>query len=301
MSLASIVRVMGGDLYAGGRRANIPAPGHSHANRSVSLLLDRDRVVIHTFNGCDWREVLAALQERGLVDADGRLAGPGLGPASREELGRFARVARAQAIWAEGRPVGGSLSERHARLRTISRPLPAALRHHAALALAAYRGQGAARPAMLAAIHDAEGELCGVEATYLAVDGTRARMALPRKTLGRATSGCAVRLDPAAAHMLVAEGVFTALSASERFDLPAWALLSVGNLRAWSPPLGVRRVTIAADAGAVGEAGAAVLSGRLQRLGLVVTVTAPPAPSLDWNDAAKAEAEVRRKGRDRGG
>ncbi|HEX5264496.1 MAG TPA: toprim domain-containing protein [Phenylobacterium sp.] len=291
MSLAGIVRVMGGDLYAGGHRANIPAPGHSHADRSVSLLLDCDRVVVHTFNGCDWREVLAVLQERGLVDADGRLAGlghgPALGPASREELGRFAGIARAQAIWAEGRPVGGSLSERHARLRAISRPLPAALRHHAALPLAAYRGQGTARPAMLAAIRDAQGELCGVEATYLAADGTRARMALPRKTLGRAPSGCAVRLDPAAAHMLVAEGVFTALSASERFGLPAWALLSVGNLRAWSPPTGVRRVTIAADVGAAGEAGAAVLSGRLRRLGLVVTVRAPPAPALDWNDAAK--------------
>jgi hypothetical protein len=301
MTLAPIVRVMGGDLYAGGRRANIPAPGHSRADRSVSLLLDGDRVVVHSFTGVDWREVLADLKARGLVDCEGRLAGAAYGPAAPEDLGPNVRIARAQAIWAEARPAPGALSERHVRLRAVSRPLPAALRHHPALPLAAYRGLGPARPAMLAAVLDAAGSLCAVEATYLAADGTRARVRLPRKTLGRLPPGCAVRLDPAAAHMLVAEGVFTALSASERFGLPAWALLSVGNLRAWSPPPDVRRVTIAADAGAVGEAGAAVLSRRLQGLGLVVTVRAPPIPALDWNDVAAAEAEVRRKGRDRAG
>jgi len=39
MSLREIVRVLGGDLYDGGRRANVPAPKHSRADRSVSLLL----------------------------------------------------------------------------------------------------------------------------------------------------------------------------------------------------------------------------------------------------------------------
>ena len=41
MSLRTIVQALGGELYDGGRRANIPAPGHSAADRSVSLLLRR--------------------------------------------------------------------------------------------------------------------------------------------------------------------------------------------------------------------------------------------------------------------
>ena len=53
--------------------------------------------------------------------------------------------------------------------------------------------------------------------------------------------------------MLVGEGVFTTLSATERFGLPGWALLSTRNLRAWSPPEGVRSILIAADRGKDGE------------------------------------------------
>ena len=49
MSLHAIVRALGGDLYQGGHRASIPAPGHSAADRSVSLLLSHGRVIIHGF------------------------------------------------------------------------------------------------------------------------------------------------------------------------------------------------------------------------------------------------------------
>ena len=41
MSLRTIVQALGGELYDRGRRANIPAPGHSAADRSVSLRLLR--------------------------------------------------------------------------------------------------------------------------------------------------------------------------------------------------------------------------------------------------------------------
>ena len=92
-------------------------------------------------------------------------------------------------------------------------------------------------PALIAAIRDTDGALTGVEVTYLAANGQRAvDLRLARKTVGLVPGGCAVRLDPAAPEMLVAEGVFTALSASEWFGLPAWALMSTRNLRAWTPP-----------------------------------------------------------------
>jgi hypothetical protein len=81
----------------------------------------------------------------------------------------------------------------------------------------------------------------------------------------------------------VAEGVFTALSASSAFGLPVWALLSVGNLRRWTPPAGVRRLVIGADRGGPGEAGAAVLAQVARDLGLTVAVRLPPAPFEDWN------------------
>ena len=58
MSLRPIVNAFGGDLYQGGARASVPAPGHSAEDRSVSLLLEGDRVVVHTFGDGDWKGVL---------------------------------------------------------------------------------------------------------------------------------------------------------------------------------------------------------------------------------------------------
>src|ERR1700761_6614402 len=69
MSLSLIVKTLGGDLYDRGRRANIPAPGHSAADRSVSLLLEDNRIVVHTFGDGDWRAVLDHLRAHKLIDA----------------------------------------------------------------------------------------------------------------------------------------------------------------------------------------------------------------------------------------
>ncbi|MGC1304685.1 MAG: virulence-associated protein E, partial [Caulobacteraceae bacterium] len=75
MSLRPIVEALGGELYDRGRRANIPGPGHSPADRSVSLLLQGDRVVVHTFGSNDWREVLDYLRLEKLIDAHNAVLG----------------------------------------------------------------------------------------------------------------------------------------------------------------------------------------------------------------------------------
>jgi putative DNA primase/helicase len=298
-TLAPIVRALGGDLWGGGRRANVPGPGHGARDRSVSLLLARGRVVVHCFAGDDWRDVLADLRARGLVDAEGHVTGSAADHAPQPP-GRTERVRTARGLWAGGGPLAGTLSERHLRLRGVA-GWPQDLRHHPAVPAAVYASEGARRPALLAAIRESgQGEVVGVEVTYLAANGERARLRLARKTIGLCPPGAAVRLAPAAPEILVGEGVFTCLSASERFGLPAWALLAVRNLRAWRAPAGVRRVVIAADRGRVGEAAAAALARRLRRQGVDVAVRWPPAPHGDWNEAARAGGEGE-EGRDRAG
>lgn len=291
MSLRSIVKALGGDLYDGGRRANIPAPGHSAEDRSVSLLLEDDRVVVHTFGDGDWKAVLDFLRDQQLIDeANAPLDGPGRPVGARPARPIASRLERRDAalrLWDAGRPISKTLSERHCRLRGVERPLPGPdiLRHNSEAAVSAYRGQGYRRPALLAAIQDAAGAFTAVEVTYLAANGGRASdLRLPRKTVGPAPGGCAVRLDPADAEMLVGEGVFTTLSATEWFGLPGWALLSTRNLRAWSPPEGVRSVLIAADRGKDGEASAGQLHGRLVQAGVAASIALPPAPWGDWNE-----------------
>lgn len=290
MSLRAIVAAVGGDLYAGGRRANVPAPGHSARDRSVSLLLSNGRVIAHGFGGADWRAALDDLRDRGLIDASARPTGPCGVAAETPPLPSAVRLAAVRDLWETARPVRvGSPAARHGRRRHIARPLGSigSLRAHAAAPLSVYRPGRASRPALLAAITGADGVLAGLEIVYLAPNGRLAtEFKLPRKTVGRLPAGCAVRLDPAGESLLVAEGVFTALSAGERFGLPAWALLSTSNLRRWFAPPGVRRVLIAADRGADGEASARRLARRLSGVGLDVAIRLPPQPHGDWNEAA---------------
>lgn len=296
--LAPIVRALGGDLYARGRRANVPGPGHSAADRSVSLLLSRGRVIVHSFAGDNWRDVLADLAERGLVDGGGRVAMGTGEPAAAPH--RPERLATARRLWAEARPTAGTLSERHLSLRGVP-GLPQDLRHHPGVSAAVYAGGGLRRPALLAAIREPrDGTVVGLEVTYLAPSGARARLRLPRKTVGHCPPGSAVRLDDPAPRMLVGEGVFTCLSAARRFRLPAWALLSARNLRAWRAPAGVRFVLIAADRGRVGAAAAEALAARLRGQGVAVAIRRPPAPYGDWNEAALGGGEGE-EGRDQAG
>lgn len=285
MSLRDIVRVLGGDLYDGGLRANIPAPGHSRNDRSVSLLWSNGRIVVHGFGAADWRAVLDDLRQRGLIDAAGAPVGAG---AATARATAQERMATAEALWAGGRALGGSLAERHLRLRGVRRASGPALRHHPAVPAAVYAAAGTTRPALLAAITDPAATLAAVEITYLDPGGARAlRPRTSRKMVGVLPPGAAVRLDPAAAEMLVAEGVVTTLSATERFALPGWALLTTGNLAVWAPPPGVRRVLIAGDRGRPGEAACARLANRLAAAGIATTIAIPSPPFGDWNEAAQ--------------
>jgi hypothetical protein len=297
MSLRSIVRALGGDLYAGGLRANVPAPGHSRADRSVSLLLSGGRVIAHGFGGADWREVLDDLRRRGLVNAAGAPAsgsGAGVAGPAPEPL-RMERLAVAQALWAAGLAIAPHTEcHRHLLRRRIGRSLPGCevLRRHPAAPLSVYEACRAVRPALMAGVVSPDGELTAVELTYLDPSGRRAQgVRFPRKTVGLVPPSSAVRLDAPGSELLVGEGVFTTLSASERFDLPAWALLSTRNLRSWRAPDGVRRVLIAADRGEDGARSAGLLAARLRRNGVGATVRPPPAPYGDWNDWARAQRD----------
>lgn len=300
--LRALARALGGETFAGGRRALLPAPGHSAADRSVSLWLCDGRVVVHSFGACDWREVLDDLRASGWIDTDNRLCAGGAGaPAGpeRAELTRAQRVRAARRLWtAAGAIVDGSPAWRHGRQRAVDLTLDraGALRSHAAAPLAVYRDRGPHLPALLAALSGPDGAITAVEVTYLTARGDRsARARPPRKIVGVIPAGSAVRFTPVCAEMLVAEGVFTTLAAMARFRLPGWALLSTSNLRRWTPPPGVRRLLIAADRGPDGERSALRLRDTATAAGVSAEVALPPVGAGDWRDVW--EAEGRKEGR----
>ena len=219
---------------------------------------------------------------------------------SRAGLGdSIAAVARRRAsaafLWAQARPLAGSLAERYLRRgRAIATPLVGAeLRFLADAPLFPYhRNCRERRPAMVARVSDAGGRGIGVHLTYLRPDGlNKADVDTPRKVVG-ARQGGFVRLAPGAG-LIVAEGIESALSAwearpAEAANCGAVAAICAGGMAALIWPAGTEALVIAPDADAPGERAAEALAHRAWAAGLKVGFMRPPEGSGDWNDWARA-------------
>ena len=153
MSLRAIVSALGGDLYQNGARANVPAPGHSAADRSISLVLSDGRVVAHGFGAADWRAALDDLTQRGLIDEQRRPRGGGCA-ASVPHIDLRRRIEAAECLWEGGQaatPAGRAAL--HLRLRGVPwRDDLTDLRDHPSAPLAVYAMGRRTRGAMLAKI-----------------------------------------------------------------------------------------------------------------------------------------------------
>lgn len=292
VTLHGIVRALGGDLYQGGLRANVPAPGHSADDRSISLLLSDGRVVVHSFGGTDWRRARDHLRDLGLLDSLGRPLGCAAASTTSAPVQAAVPERRwtARRLWDEAQPLrADSLSAVYLRSRRVLYDPGelTELRHHPSAPLVVYRAGRVVRPALIAAIREPGGILTAVEITYLGPNGRRAvDLRLSRKIVGVVPTGSAIRLSPPGADHLIGEGMVTTLCAMTRFSLPGWALMSVRNLAGWSPPPEVRRVLIAGDRGVPGETAALTLRRRLVELGVEAEVVLPDPPFGDWNEAA---------------
>ena len=289
--LERIVAACGGILLDGGARALIPGPNHSHKDRSVSLAeTEEGRILIHCFSPKDdWRDVRHALADLGLLEDEPRAQARGSHSAPVRIAAQPAdeeRIARAQRIWDESRPLKHSVAEAYLRRRSIPPALwgSSALRFHPRMTSLDDRAR---RPALVAAISSADDALQGVQVTLLSAHGTtKAAVPTPRRVIGKLIGGV-VRLAEVQDELAVGEGVETVLSASEVFGIPAWAALSADNLSRLNITQPLRRLIIAADNDDAGLRAAEALRARMAAS---CTVEIEPAPSgfSDWNDWACA-------------
>jgi hypothetical protein len=293
--LERIVAACGGILLNNGTRALIPGPDHSRKDRSVSLVETADgRVLVHCFSPHDhWRAVRRALAEKGLLDeAIGavmrrpHLTPPRIATQPADED----RVARARRLWEEGRPIRWTPAASYLSNRAIPANLCAtnALRFHPRVTSLDDRVR---RPALVAAITNLAGELQGVQVTLLTVHGAaKAPVPTPRRVIGKLMGGV-VRLGDPVDELAIGEGVETMLSASRALRLPAWAALTAANLSLFDPPPSVRRLVVAVDNDAAGDAACDKLRLRLSRR-LDFDKAAPPTGADDWNAWALAKRDA---------
>ena len=137
-------------------------------------------------------------------------------------------------------------------------------------------------PAMIACVTDLDGRITGVHRTWLDPDGFdrvrlgKAPIDTPRRAMGDLL-GNAVRFGVAEDGVLVAgEGIETMLSLRCVLPtLPMAAALSANHLSAMSLSSGLRRLYIARDADAAGDAVQATLAQRAEAAGIEAIALSP--------------------------
>lgn len=197
----------------------------------------------------------------------------------------FDGAADAQRLFAESRPLAGTVAETYLR----SRGFPGAdgfseLRFHPRCL---YRESAGASvqywPALIAAVTDDAGTITGVMRTYLARDGReKVPLACPRKALG-ALAGNAVRFGDARDALIIGEGIETVLSLRRVLPgMPIAAALSAQHLRAFEIPPPVKRLYIAVDRDDAGLNAAEASRQRARDDGVDVRLLLPMRK--DFND-----------------
>jgi putative DNA primase/helicase len=262
-------------------RCVCPVHGSRTGRTPTLSLRDGERgVVVWCWAGCDPRDVLSELRQRGLID--GRSDCRGATPAITYHQNRDGRIRLSREMWAAGRdarrtPVVQYLADRG----IIIEPSPV-LRW----APHCWHREARARvAAMLARVDGSDGRLVGVHRTYLRRDGGGKWRRSDRASLGPIAGG-AVRLAPAAETLIVGEGIETTLAAMTATSLPGWAALSTAGLVALTLPPIVRDVVVLADhdISGAGERAARSAAARWLAEGRRVRIALPPEPGTDFND-----------------
>ncbi len=208
------------------------------------------------------------------------------------------KLATCKRIWSESLAVvSGDPVHTYLQRRTGIADIPAAIRFHPNLPYRHDDGTLTRYPAMVSRVQDANAVGCAIHRTYLTVDGCKADVLKPKKVIGNLPTGSAIRLFPAGAVIGIAEGIETALSASQNFGVPVWAAISAGVMEKWTPPQGVERVLVFGDndISGVGQSAAWNLAKRLINSKFVVEVKIPETLGCDWNDALQTNDSEKTK------
>jgi putative DNA primase/helicase len=288
MTAEAIAKALKGSRAGAGWMACCPA--HDDSSPSLAISAGKQgKVLVHCHAGCDQRDVIAALSERGLWTSSGSRP---LGVVHRRrkshdlefDADAKARTEAALAIWRASQDIAASPGETYLRSRGIRLLAPPSVRFHRALR----HPSGGIWPAMVAlVVLGVTGAPIGVHRTFLARNGIGKAPINPAKMMLGPCRGGVVRLGEPRDLLMVGEGIETCLSAMQATGRSAWAALSTAGLRSLDLPRAVTKVIVLADGDEPGEAAALECARRWQREGRCVRIARPPS-GMDFNDLLRA-------------
>ncbi|MBB4267926.1 DUF7146 domain-containing protein [Roseospira visakhapatnamensis] len=181
--------------------------------------------------------------------------------------------AAARRLFAASKPMAGTLAERYLAGRGIvlPRPEPALRFHPRAWCRTTPDASPESRPALIAAVTDADGTVTGVQRTFLdPVSVGKASIATPRRALGH-LRGNAVRFGASGPALVAGEGIETVLTLRMLLPgLPMVAALSAAHLGAFEPLSTLTRLYVAIEPDPAGESAFARLADRAGARGIAV-------------------------------
>ncbi len=295
--LREIVARLGGDLSAGGRQANVPGPGHTRKDRSLSLRVSDDgtRILFNSFAGDSAREVFAYLGIDGATEYKPTSAEVRAAIKRREDEARkleAEKLSFCASIWQDTLPLKGSIAAKYLWNRGLVLDGCSDIRFHHAVPRKAPWSIMAddppppdPAPALVCLARNRQGAPRGIHATYVTEEGRKAFGDRSRLMFGP-MSGATVQTAPVTpdGRLAVAEGLETAGAFSILRSVPCWAAFSTSGIVGFEVPLKVRHLTIAADhdANGAGLRAAEQLAERVVGR-CSVEITAPGDPG-DWAD-----------------
>ena len=278
-------------VHVGGEYAGTWRDHEADAGGGVLALVEREA------GARDNREAMAWLREGGFLDGEpGRQARHGAQPPrkppesrsepiSAPDPGEDARLRFARALWRKTKPLAGTIAEAYLTARGVGHVAGApALRFHPALT----HPQAPERfPCLVAGVQDVHGGFLAVHRIYLDREGAgKANVEPGKASLGSTATGAVRLAEPEPGRALLAgEGIESTAAAMALFDLPGFAAIGTGGLRAIELPEHVRDVVIAADRDAAGLQTAAALARRLEAEGRNVEIRRPHEG--DFNDVLR--------------
>jgi hypothetical protein len=265
---AAIAKALGGHPINKGWMFRCPC----HDDRVPSASIRYDGLVT-CFAKCPREQVEAALDALGFVDDSPRKP---LSKAERQEYIAKA-INEARCIWEDLRPAWFAADDPYIvgsreavasslRNRGITLPVPVVLRHRSI-------------NGWVSAVQGPDLEITAVQVTTAFYPGAR------KITYGYLGDGAVRLMEPTGDELGLAEGVITALSATQLFGVPCWATLGSKRLDAVQLPNNITRVHIFADNDDPGREGARNAIARYcDREFRDVTVHWPNDEYNDWND-----------------
>ena len=270
-------------------------PAHNNTKTPALSLADGDdgQLLAHCHAGCDFRDIISALNGLALVDAYHHTAPASTAQLETQRLAETARQRRlseqARVIWDSSLPIHGTLAESYLNKRGITCPMPETLRFQPAC----WHQSNQKLPALIARVEGAE--RFAVHRTYLDGQANKAALSPSKAMLGACKCG-SVKLLTANGPLVIAEGIETALSlGSGLLPYPAsiWAALSASGMACAKLPSKPHQLIIAPDSDdkGVGNQAAYSLAHRATALGWEVSLY--PAPDgMDWNDYLIAKGDA---------